>query len=101
MDPISVTDKKLWSVLGTLLTGGVLTYKVFMPNMVRDLRFENLNLQNKIESLQNQVSELNLELSNKNRQVSTMTHESLRVHVSPAIPRVFIHDQLFLCGVEF
>ena len=27
--------------------------------------------------------------------------KTLRVHVSPAIPRVFIHDQLFLCGVEF
>ena len=77
MDPISVTDKKLWSVLGTLLTGGVLTYKVFMPNMVRDLRFENLNLQNKIESLQNQVSELNLELSNKESKNISLRNTSL------------------------
>ena len=26
--------------------------------------------------------------------------KALRVQSSPAIPRVFIHDQLFLCGVE-
>ena len=25
----------------------------------------------------------------------------LRVHASPAVLRIFIHDQLFLCGVEF
>ena len=25
----------------------------------------------------------------------------LRVLSSPAVPRIFIHDQLFLCGVEF
>ena len=28
-------------------------------------------------------------------------YDKLRVLSSPAVPRIFIHDQLFLCGVEF